>query len=234
VFVIVIAKTQVWGETYLTIEFWGQQECPKKEERTIKCLHMDIRMKVKRFIKVRKNGIHNDDTNRFYVVGSKNFQSEAYTNKEFLNCKNRLLHVNAWSRIAGLHNTTFSLCGSDGKPLTSVYPVEGDFIRIAFSELFSVFWMRIDHVMEGNDFTEVITTPAHDPTGKENKTSLSRLSGAHSIFRIEKVDNSVYAVVINIIDGGGGHAFTEQSLRDWDMFLTRPWKSLAEYVVGSA
>lgn len=201
------------------------------KETEFKCYRMDIRTKVKRSIKVQKNGIHNDERDRVYI-GSKHFQSEEHLKKEFLNCKERLLHVSGWSSITGGRNGSFWMYGIDGKPLATIYPTVGNFIRVKFSELFPVFWMRIDSVLEDDGAAEVITSPAADPTGKEKrKPGSTNLSEAHSIFRVEKLDNSVIAAVINVIDFPGDH---EDSSNDWNLFLDRPWKSLTDYVIGNS
>ena len=102
---------------------------------------------------------------------SREFESEEAARTEFLQSKQRLFDVNAWTNIPALVNSAFILFTADGRPLKEKARVEeGDFIKIDLPGPLPFYWVKVNEVSEGEQEAQFTVQPTYDPTDNDDKT----------------------------------------------------------------
>ena len=175
---------------------------------------------------------------------SREFESEEAARTEFLQSKQRLFDVNAWTNIPALVNSAFILFTADGRPLKEKARVEeGDFIKIDLPGPLPFYWVKVNEVSEGEQEAQFTVQPTYDPTDNDDKTVTDHFfqDRARSIFRVELRGREIHGMEIGINEainnqkqeaGEKGLINTLVSEGGWAGFQGYQWKNLTDYLVG--
>ncbi len=104
----------------------------------------------------------------------RHYSSEAEARAAFSADRVRLLDVSQWGSLTpGGMAATFTLCDSDGHPVTRPAQV-GDFVRIdATGDPSASDWVRVESVDSSDDRVSVVVRPTYDPTATPLRTDIT-------------------------------------------------------------
>jgi hypothetical protein len=198
----------------------------------------DFVNKIKTEVKVIKG----DETKDKLFSSTNHFASEDRAVKEFLRSKEKLFHVNGWSKLPGI-SSGFRVYDAHGAVKATGIPQVGDFIFIDLPGPTPETWVEVIDIKEETDFAEFTVSPSHDPRdeGKEAREVEHFFADrATSTFRVERKDNTISAFEIGMEEGvnnrgkkAGGKEIinTVIAVGGWILFQEIQWRKLTEYLV---
>ncbi|WP_224996469.1 hypothetical protein [Cesiribacter sp. SM1] len=198
----------------------------------------DFVNKIKTEVKVIKG----DETKDKLFSSTNHFSSIDEAVKEFLRSKEKLFHVNDWSKLPGI-SSGFKLYDAHGAVKETAIPQVGDFIFIDLPGPSPETWVEVIDVKEEADWAEFTVSPSHDPReqGKEvREVEHFFADEATSTFRVERKDNAISACEIGMEEGvnnrgkeAGGREIvnTVIAVGGWILFQEIQWRKLTDYLV---
>lgn len=161
----------------------------------------------------------------------------------FQRSKAKLFHVNKWSDLPGI-SSGFKLYNANGTPSTAEAPKVGDFIYIDLPGPTPETWVKVTALKDEDMLAEFTVTPSHDPreTGEKAKEVEHFFADeATSTFRVEQIENTLYAYEIGKEEGinnkgkeAGGRQIinTLIAIGGWIAIQEMQWRKLTDYLVN--
>ncbi|AHM59509.1 hypothetical protein D770_06230 [Flammeovirgaceae bacterium 311] len=193
-------------------------------------------------IKTEVDVIKGDETKDKFFFSSAEYPNIDEAVSAFQLSKEKLFHVNNWSRLPGVASG-FKVHHASGEVKESGIPQVGDFLFIDLPGPSPDTWVEVIDVNEGADWAEFTVRPSHDPkdTGKpERKVEHFFADEATSTFRVERKGNIISACEIGMKEGinnrgkeAGGREIVNTliAVGGWILFQEIQWRKLTEYLV---
>ena len=174
---------------------------------------------------------------------SRAFDSEPAAKEELEESKRKLFDVNGWSKIPGVANASFEIYSPFGQPLEKKQVETGDFIKIDLPGPLPFYWVKVNEIIDEEDYAQFTVQPTHDPTKGKDEAVTDHFfqDRARSIFRVEKIGSEITAMEIGLNEainnqegesGEKGLINTFVSETGWALFQKHQWKNLTDYLVG--
>ncbi len=187
--------------------------------------------------------LQGEETKDKVYQNENSYPSEQEAIAAFERSKQKLFHVNEWTKLSGV-NSTFELYDNLGNRTSEPKPSIGYYLKIILPASTIENWVQITDLREEDNLAEFVVHPSEKPQapgeGEEAAIKHFFVKEASSTFRVTREGNTIHGYEIGRNEGinnqgeeAGDRAVLNTFVAEggWAMFQELQWDKLTRYLV---